>query len=285
MGPSALRKTVYSPQSKLRQPGLLAREMLSDLVASRGLAWRLFVRNISAQYRQSFLGYIWAFLPPLFSMAIWVLLNSQKVINIEDPGMPYPLFVLTGTVLWQTFVDAINSPLKLVTESKAMLAKINFPREALLLAGLLEVLFYFFVRILLLVGIFVWYQTPVMGAAALGLSGVLILIILGLMVGILLTPLGVLYNDVGRSVAMFAQFWFFLTPVIYPMPKDGFIALVAQYNPVTPVLMSTREWLVIGNTSHLTGFWVVAAGSFVFLLLGWVLYRIAMPHLIARISA
>jgi len=285
MGPSALRKTVYSPQSKLRQPGLLAREMLSDLVASRGLAWRLFVRNISAQYRQSFLGYIWAFLPPLFSMAIWVLLNSQKVINIEDPGMPYPLFVLTGTVLWQTFVDAINSPLKLVTESKAMLAKINFPREALLLAGLLEVLFYFFVRILLLVGIFVWYQTPVMGAAALGLSGVLILIILGLMVGILLTPLGVLYNDVGRSVAIFTQFWFFLTPVIYPMPKDGFIALVAQYNPVTPVLMSTREWLVIGNTSHLTGFWVVAAGSFVFLLLGWVLYRIAMPHLIARISA
>lgn len=285
MGLTALRKTVYSPQSKLRQPGLLAREMLSDLVASRGLAWRLFVRNISAQYRQSFLGYIWAFLPPLFSMAIWVLLNSQKVINIEDPGMPYPLFVLTGTVLWQTFIDAINSPLKLVTESKEMLAKINFPREALLLAGLMEVLFNFFIRILLLVGIFVWYQTPVMGTAALGLSGVLILIILGLMVGILLTPLGVLYNDVGRSVAIFTQFWFFLTPVIYPMPKDGFIALVAQYNPVTPVLVSAREWLILGSTSQLSGFWVVSFGAVAFLLLGWVLYRIAMPHLIARISA
>ena len=243
------------------------------------------MRNISAQYRQSILGYAWAFLPPLLSMAIWVLLNSQKIISIEDPGMPYPLFVLTGTVLWQTFVDAINSPLKLVTESKAMLAKINFPREALILAGLLEVLFNFFIRILLLVAIFVWYQTPVMGTVALGFLGVLSLIILGLMVGVLLTPLGVLYNDVGRSITIFTQFWFFLTPVIYPMPKDGVVALIVLYNPVTPVLVSAREWLIFGSTSQLMGFWVVSCVSVVFLLLGWVLYRIAMPHLIARISA
>ena len=243
------------------------------------------MRNISAQYRQSILGYAWAFLPPLLSMAIWVLLNSQKIINIEDPGMPYPLFVLTGTVLWQTFVDAINSPLKLVTESKAMLAKINFPREALILAGLLEVLFNFFIRILLLVAIFVWYQTPVMGTVALGFLGVLSLIILGLMVGVLLTPLGVLYNDVGRSITIFTQCWFFLTPVIYPMPKDGVVALIVLYNPVTPVLVSAREWLIFGSTSQLMGFWVVSCVSVVFLLLGWVLYRIAMPHLIARISA
>ena len=267
------------------QPGLLVREMISDLIASRGLAWRFFVRNISALYRQSILGYVWAFLPPLFSMAIWVLLNTQKIINIEDPGMPYPLFVLTGTVLWQTFVDAINSPLKLVTESKAMLAKINFPREALILAGLLEVLFNFFIRILLLVAIFAWYRTPVSGTVGLAFVGVLILILLGLMVGILLTPLGVLYNDVSRTLAIFTQFWFFLTPVIYPMPKEGVVALIAQYNPVTPVLVSTREWLILGSSSQLTGFWVVSFGAVTFLLLGWVLYRIAMPHLIARISA
>jgi len=285
LGQPTLKKTFYSPESQLRQPSILIREMLSDLFASRGLAWRLFVRNISAQYRQSILGYLWAFLPPLFSMAIWVLLNSQKIINIDDPGMPYPLFVLTGTVLWQTFVDAINSPLKLVTESKEMLAKINFPREALILAGLLEVIFNFFIRILLLVAIFVWYRTPVTGTAGLAFLGVLVLIVLGLMIGILLTPLGVLYNDVGRTIAIFTQFWFFLTPVIYPMPKEGIVALIVQYNPVTPVLVSVREWLILGSSSQLMGFCVVSFVSVGFLLLGWVLYRIAMPHLIARISA
>ena len=131
-----LKETVYTPDSELLSFGKLLRSMWSDLLASRELAWRLMVRNISAQYRQSLLGYTWAILPPVVTTAIWVFLNSQKVFNVGDAGMPYPVFVLTGTVLWQTFTDALNSPLKVVTESKAMLAKINFPREALILTCL-----------------------------------------------------------------------------------------------------------------------------------------------------
>jgi lipopolysaccharide transport system permease protein len=199
--------------------------------------------------------------------------------------MPYPVFVLTGTVLWQTFVDALNSPLKVVTESKSMLAKINFPREALILAGLGEVLFNFMIRILLLVGVFVWFHLSVPATVPLVLPGVLALIVLGLMFGILLTPLGVLYNDVGRSVMIFTQFWFFLTPVIYPLPKSGIASTLAQLNPVTPVLLTVREWLTLGSTSHLAGFMVVTGFAVIFLMFGWLLYRIAMPHLIARISA
>ncbi len=281
----ALKETVYSPDSQLRNPRLLVREMLADLMASRGLAWRLFVRNISAQYRQSLLGYLWAFLPPLFTMAVWVFLNEQNIINVEDPGIPDPVFVLTGTVLWQTFVDAINSPLKVVNESRGMLAKINFPREALILAGLGEVLFNFAIRVLLLVAIFTWFQIAVPATVPLVLPGVLALITLGLMFGILLTPLGVLYSDIGRGISIITGFWFFLTPVVYPMPKSGIAAEFAQLNPVTPVLITVREWLTLGRASQLTGFWIVSTVSVVFLLFGWLLYRIAMPHLIARMSA
>jgi hypothetical protein len=48
---------VYTPESKLKHPVRLAREVGRDLLASRELAWRLMVRDISAQYRQSFLGF------------------------------------------------------------------------------------------------------------------------------------------------------------------------------------------------------------------------------------
>ena len=41
------------------------REHVRNLVNSRELAWRLFVRDTSAQYRQSVLGYLWVFIPPL----------------------------------------------------------------------------------------------------------------------------------------------------------------------------------------------------------------------------
>jgi len=109
---------------------------------ARELAWRLLVRNISAQYRQSLLGYAWAFIPPLFASLIWIFLHSQRILGIGDTGMPCPVFVIIGTVLWQTFTEALNSPLQMVNQSKAMLAKINFPREALILTGVGPVLLF-----------------------------------------------------------------------------------------------------------------------------------------------
>ena len=48
--------TVYTPDSSLRHPGRLIGEMFHDLWAGRELAWRLAVRDLSAQYRQTALG-------------------------------------------------------------------------------------------------------------------------------------------------------------------------------------------------------------------------------------
>lgn len=280
-----LKETIYSPDSELLSFGKLLRNMWNDLLASRELAWRLLVRNISAQYRQSFLGYLWAFLPPLFTTLVWVFLNSQNILEMGDTGMPYPLFVLTGTILWQTFADALDSPLKIVNESKAMLAKINFPREALILTSIGQVLFNFAVRLILLIGVLAWYEVMPPITILLVPFGIIAMILLGIMIGVMLTPFGILYNDVGRAIAIGTQAWFFLTPVIYPMPQASWAQGVVGLNPVTPLLMTTREWMTTGQATQLPSFlWVVGA-SLVLMFCGWVLYRIAMPHLIARMSA
>ena len=47
-----LKETVYTPDSELLSFGRLLRNMGTDLLAARELAWRLLVRNLSAQYRQ-----------------------------------------------------------------------------------------------------------------------------------------------------------------------------------------------------------------------------------------
>jgi lipopolysaccharide transport system permease protein len=259
--------------------------MGQDLRASRELAWRLLVRNISAQYRQSLLGYAWAFVPPLFTSLIWIFLQSQKVFGIGATGMPYVVFVITGTVLWQTFTEALNGPLQMVTASKSMLTKINFPREALILAAVGQVLFNFAIRVLLLVAVMIWYRVPLTSGILLAPLGVLALIGLGTAVGLLLTPLGMLYQDVGRGLGFATQALFFLTPVIYPVPRASFAAALIELNPVTPLLTSTRDWLITGQASLLPGFLWVSAGTLLLLFGAWVLYRIAMPHLISRMSA
>ena len=58
--PSHYAESVYTPWSELRQPGRLLANMWRDLLASRGLALRLMIRDISAHYRQSVFGFAWA---------------------------------------------------------------------------------------------------------------------------------------------------------------------------------------------------------------------------------
>lgn len=276
--------TVYTPESPLRHPGRMAREMFRDLLASRELAWRLFVRDISATYRQSFLGYIWAFLPPIVTTLTFTFLSSQDILRVGETPVPYPAFVMMGTLFWQAFFDALNSPLKVVDEARYMLAKINFPREALILSGLAEVLFNFSIRLTLLVPVMLIYQVPVSASLLLVPVGIFSLMLLGLAFGMLIAPVGILYGDVGRATVLLGGFWMLLTPVVYPTPRHGLGAWLAQWNPVSPVLLTTREWLTAQPVTHPAGFVLITLASVLALLCGWVLYRLSLPILIERMG-
>ena len=277
--------TVYTPASPLSAPGRMAGAMWRDLRLASHLAWRLLVRNLSAQYRQTALGYIWAFVPPLITSLLWIFLNAQKIVSFGSTEIPYPVYVLIGTLLWQVFVDAINSPLRIMNQSTQMLAKINFPREALILAAAGEVVFNFLIRLVLLAAVFVLFRVPLQSGLLLAPLGIAALILLGLVCGILLTPLGMLYQDVQRGVLVLTQPWFYLTPVIYPLPDSGLMSLVAGLNPVRPLLVMTRELLTTGHLVQVPGALLVGCLSLFLLAAGWILYRIAMPHLVERMSA
>ena len=283
----ALPEVTYTHKSELNQPLRLIRSMLHDLLASRELTWRLTVRNLSAQYRQSMLGYVWAFLPPLVTALTFIFLNSQKIMNLapNESNIPYPVYVLMGTLLWQGFVDALNSPLKLLNQSKSMLAKINFPHEALILAGLGEALFNFVIRLILLVPIFLWFRVNLPSTAWLAPLGIFSLLALGLMIGLLLAPIGLLYQDVQRSITIIVSMWLLLTPVVYPPPTQWPASMLVTFNPVSPLLVTTREMLTTGTLTQLNGFLIISGITFLLIVFGWLLYRLAMPRLIERMGS
>jgi len=282
--PTPLPITVYTPSSALTQPNTLFSQMFRELWAGRGLAWRLFVRDTTALYRQSILGYAWAFLPPLATTGTFVFLRSQNILTVGETPVAYAAYVLIGTLLWQTFVDALNSPLRSVTANKSLLIKVNFPRVALILAGILEVLFNFLIRLIILIPLFWIFEIPVSSSVLLFPLALVALVLLGLCVGLLITPIGLLYGDVGRAITMITTFWMFLTPVIYPPPTTGLPAYLATLNPVSPLIVTARDWLISQPATHLTGFIVVTASALALLFLGWLLYHIALPHLIERMG-
>jgi len=278
-------EVVYTPESKLRHPTQLFRQMWRDLLASRELAWRLMVRDISAQYRQSFLGVAWAFLPPIAMAAGFTLAGESNVISVGKTDLPYPAYVMFSTALWQTFVESLNGPIQAVTLAKPMLARINFPREAIILAKLGEVFFNFAIKLILIIALFIWFRVPVSPSVILAPVALIHLIMLGTFIGTLLSPLGVLYQDVSKGITMVTGFWLFMTPVVYPVPTEGTFGVLVKLNPVTPLLVTTRELATTGVLSEAQNFWIVSILTLVGLLLTWIAFRLAMPFVIERVSS
>jgi lipopolysaccharide transport system permease protein len=199
--------------------------------------------------------------------------------------VPYPVFVFTGTLLWSILIDALNAPLLQVDANKALLAKINFPREALIVSGVYQTLFNAAIKlgILLLVLPFLGVH-PGWGGLLIPV-GLLSLVLTGTALGLLITPLGVLYGDIGRGIPLITQFLMFLSPVVFPLASTGWTATLIRLNPLTPLILNARAWFT-GQPPELLGEWALALGGSALLLLGvWLVYRLAMPILIERMSA
>lgn len=275
---------VYTPEAELHRPLALLRGMFTDIGASRALAWSLATRDLRAQYRGSVMGFLWAFITPLVSTALWLFLSATGVVKLADTGMPYALYVFTGTMLWQVFVEALNSPLQQVNASRAMLTKLNVPREAVVVAGLIKVLVNAGVKLLLLLAAVLAFGVRPDLHLLLVPAGLLVLALAGLSLGLLLTPVGMLYSDVGRSIPLFAQLLMYLSPVLFAVPSTGLFAAVYRWNPMSPLIIHTRAWLTGMDAPHAGYFLVVLAGIALLLLLGWVLYRITMPILIEHLN-
>jgi len=280
-----LRTTIYTPDSLLSNPLRMVREMLQDLAASRELAWRLTVRDLSAQYRQTFLGFLWAIILPFANTLVWIFLSRSGVVNVSDTPLPYPVYVFTGTMLWAILMDAINAPLQIAAASKSMLAKINFPHEALVVSGIYQTLVNALIKVTLLI----------LALLALGVYpdwnvllfpiGLFSLILVGTVIGLALTPIGLLYTDVGKAIPLLMQFMMYLTPVVFAMPKSGISATLFQLNPLTPLILTTRDWLTGLTPEYLGDFVVVNVIAIAFLLVFWVVFRLAMPILIERMGS
>jgi lipopolysaccharide transport system permease protein len=280
-----MKITVYTPESAIRSPRKLAKEMFFDLKRSHDLAWRLSLRDISAQYRQSKLGILWAFIMPLATTVTWIFLNMTGIISVKSTDIPYPIYVFTGTLIWSIFTESLHAPLAQTNAAKSILSKINFPREAIILSAFYQLLFNSGIKMFLLV-----IAVIIMGFSAgwmllLFPFTILVLILSGISIGLLLTPVGMLYNDVGRAISLGMQFVMYISPVIFPIPASGWVRIPFIYNPITPLIMISRQCLTGYSGNYLSGYFIITICMMIMLFFSWMVYRITMPVIIERMSS
>ncbi len=260
------------------------RSIVRDRKQSRALAWRMLLRDTRAMYRQSLLGYVWLFLPPLATVFVWIFLNSSSLVNIETGDVPYPLFVITGTVLWTAFNSSVMAMQDIMGAARSTLSKINFPHEALILTAFGKAAMNSVIPALLLVPTLFIYGVSPSPEMLLFLLGFIVILLLGSAIGLLFVPLGALYGDIGRAIQLGLRFGFFVTPVIFALPDSGLTRTLLLWNPVTAPLVSCRSWLIGSENVFVIETLMIFVASLLVLGMATIVFKVAMPHLIERMN-
>jgi len=280
-----LQERVYSPDSQLRHPLDFFRMALQDVSNSRDLAWRLFWRDIHQRYRQSIFGFLWILIPPIITTAIFVFLNEKAILNVGKTDIPYPVYVMLGTLLWQIFTESVQAPMTLFDSCVPIMIKINMPREAPVLAAMGQVLFLAVMQLFIAFGAMLYFGVAWHWTVLFVPFMILVLITLGSAIGLILVPIGALYKDIKEGTTVLLRLAFFMTPIVYPPPQSWPYSLIVQMNPVTPILQATRDVLAKGQMADPQSFvWFSVAIVIVFFF-ALIYYRLAIPIILERLGA
>ncbi len=281
-----LETHVYGAESTLLRPWKLLRAMWRDAVGSRQLAIILAVRDLRAQYRQSLLGLFWILAPPVVVAVGLSVAAQNKLVSFGATQIPFPAFALIGMSIWGVFAAAVSGPLQAVGSYRGVLTKVVVPPEAIIMSSLLKLGITIALQLVLITFAFLWFHLPFTSTTLLSIPALLVVAMFGTAVGLFLTPIGLLYKDIALAIPIFEKGWLLITPVVYP-PNNygGLFATTVRLNPVSPLIVTTRQ-LAAGETlTQLPQFFGSVGLMLLLLFFGLILVRAAMPLIIERWSS
>ncbi len=241
------------------------------LYEKRDLLAAIVSRNLKVRYKQSVLGFLWAFLQPVIYTALLVMV--QRFTHIQSDDIPYPIFVFSAMLPWAFFSNAILYSATSILDNAPVIKKIACPRELFPLASVLSSLFDFLAAALIYAGLMFFYATPV--TALLFLLPVLLLLqlLLAFGIGLIFSSLAAYRRDVIIGLPFLMQFWMLGSPVMYPLSSvpDQWLSLYLA-NPMAGYIAAYRSILLQGNLPPGNVLFSSLIGTVVVLVAGQMLF-------------
>ena len=244
---------------------------LGHLWEYRELLFFLVWRDVKVRYKQTALGVGWAVLQPLLATLIFSIFFG-RLAKIPSDGIPYPVFAYVALVPWQYFANALTLSSNSLVASQNLITKVYFPRLLIPLGSVIAGLVDFCFAFLVLIGMMFHYGIKPSPSIFLFPVFLLLAVCTALAAGLWLSALNVQFRDVKHMIPFLVQFWFFLTPVVYPssiVPAKW--RLWYGLNPMAGVVEGFRL-SVLGKAGHPDEMIWVSAAAVVVLLLGGLLY-------------
>jgi lipopolysaccharide transport system permease protein len=233
---------------------------IKELVQYRELFYFFTWRDVKVKYKQAALGIVWAILQPLTMMVMFTLIFS-KALNVKSDGIPYPVFAISGLLIWNIFSNGLlNSANSMVTNAN-IIKKIYFPRLIIPMSAILTALVDFLFALIIYAVVLLYYQQ---GVSIIKLIfylplSILITVVTTFGLGSFLAALNVKYRDFQYLLPFLIQFLLFANPVLYSAKAftTPWIVFIMKANPIASAIQLCRsvftntavDWQAVGLSS------------------------------------
>lgn len=217
---------------------------------NRILLGELIKTDFKLRYQGSVLGYLWAILRPLLMFAILYIVFA-KLLNFGGDIPHYPVYLLTGTVLWNFFTECTGQGIQAIVQRGDLLRKISFPKWIIVVSATATALINLSINLAVIVIFALINGVAPTWSWLLIFPLILELYAFSLGISFFLGAINVKYRDITSIWDVLIQALFYAVPVIYPLSmvinSGAFGALAAHIimlNPVAQVIQDARYALI-----------------------------------------
>lgn len=224
---------------------------------NRILLKELTKTDFKLRYQGSVLGYLWALLRPLMMFAILYIVFA-KLLKFGGNIPHYPVYLLTGTVLWSFFTECTNQGIQAMVARGDLIRKISFPKYIVVVSSTLTAV------INLLINLFVVVIFALINGVTPSLTWLLVPVLIlelycfSLGISLLLGAINVKYRDIMSIWEVLIQALFYAVPIIYPISMvaatSKLAASVILLNPIAQVIQDVRYCLITNEAATLWNF-------------------------------
>jgi lipopolysaccharide transport system permease protein len=274
---STINPIVITPAKNIEFPNL------KEVWGFKDLLYFLVKRDLKVRFQQTFIGVLWIVLQPLIQMLIFYVIFGI-LIKVPTNGIPYPVFYLSGFVVWQLFSQVVNSSAYSLLGNVGIITKAYFSRLTLPLSTTIGAIIDFLVSFSVLLVFLLVNHYPITSRYLFLPFLVLLTLVFSLGVGLLFGALMVVFRDTKNLLAFILQIWMFITPIMYPItivPEK--YRILFYLNPLTGLVTAFR-WVVLSTDilPSASYFAVSSVVAILCLLIGMISFR-AMENRIADV--
>lgn len=228
----------------------------------RWLVKYLVQRQMASNYRNSYLGLLWAFLGPLMMVLLFTLIFSE-VLGIKfrevtgDSALNFGLFMYCGYIPFLAFQQSLTQGVNIMRKNRDLVTKVVFPLELLPLAQVISSFVQTtFFGLLALQLVLVVLGQPVQWTILLLPLIMLPQLVFTLGASYLMAVFGTYVPDVKEGLRAFTRAMFFITPIVWPagrVPESA--QFLVTYNPLAYLVEAYRQLVLEGKLPF--GEWAV----------------------------